>query len=96
MKSQEQKQGTARAPCTQHPKGWADHLRHPPAHPGHPYPHPHREAARLSLGSEQGKLSFVLTLSAAVAPPPPQSLAWASCLASSQFLLIKENKNLDW
>lgn len=69
LKSQEQKQGTAHVPCTQHRQRGGRTLRHPPAPPLDTPPHPHQEAARLSLGREQGKLLLVLTLSAAAGAP---------------------------
>ena len=61
LKSQEQKQGTAHAPCTQHnTKGWPNHLSQPSSWtPGHtPILTPYKEPARPCWGvSKQGILA---------------------------------------
>ena len=103
-RSLEQKQGTAHALCTE-PRGWANHLSHPSGlTSGHtPTLTQYNEQAHdlpclpVWGTSNQRKLvcscSFLLSMGFPF-PLPTPSLPWISCLVSSQFLLIKEAKNL--
>ena len=75
-------------------KGWARHLRHPSGPtPGHtPTLTPYTEPARPPSGSELTRETVICSRSPSCSRGRTKDLP-VSCLASDQFLLIKEAKN---
>ena len=71
---------------TASPKGWADRLSHPSSPTTDiPLPSPHKRNQLFGKGAREHINSFCYFLQL---QESQQSLAWISCLVSSQFLLI--------
>ena len=77
------------------PKDWANHLSHPSGEtPGHTPPlSPYKEQASHPSGSKHRNILLVLRPRPLILQDPSESLAWISCLTSSQFLLMNEAEN---
>ena len=102
LKSQEQNLGVTRKSrycacphCTQHHrKGGQNHLKPPPATEHTPTLTPYKEQACPPLGEQvcNGTCYLFSLTSAASAEAQIKPYTWISCLASSQFPLIKEGQ----